>query len=146
VIALVVPVCARAETQAAKGKVTVYISNPDEDKKIKDTPVMVSLLLRNKVVAQSEIRMDSLNIFDDLPVGTYEVRAEGAGLASIFKRGVVVTAKGDTAVRFPMKAGKGATVITYSTANPGKDELEALLKRLEKVIGQLEKSKRSPGK
>lgn len=53
----------------------------------------------------------------------------------------MVAVKGDTDVRFPMKAGKGATVIEYSTALPARDELEALVKRLEKAVQKLEKCK-----
>ena len=56
----------------AIGKITAYIADP-KDEKITKTPVMVSILTGGKV-AQSEINMDSLKIFDDLPVGIYEVR------------------------------------------------------------------------
>jgi hypothetical protein len=139
-IVLAALVCGRAQAEAVRGTATVYTSYPAAGKKLADTAVLV-FLLRGKVVAQGEIALGTVKIFDNLPVGTYEVRAEGAGLASIFKRGIVVTARGDTDVRFPMKAGKGATVVTYSTSLPERDELEALLKRLETAVRKLEKAR-----
>lgn len=140
--ALFLCLCLTAFAPAAEkkptGKITAYIADP-KDEKIAKVPVMVSILLDGKVAAQSEINMDSLQIFNDLPVGIYEVRAEGAGLGSIVKRGVAVTAKGDTEVRFLMKAGKGATVIEYSTWKGGRDDLLDLMKRVEKALERLEK-------
>src|SRR5947207_1355760 len=132
---------ARAEEKRPQGAVTVYTSPADEDPKLKGRPVMVSFIARGAVVQQGEIELGSLKIFEKLPAGPYEVRAEGDGLVSLVKRGVAVTDRGDTDLRFPMRAGKGVRVIEYGVRKAPWEELDARLKRLERAVEELKKRK-----
>jgi hypothetical protein len=123
------------------GDMTVYTSAPDNDPKLKGRPVMITIVANTAVVRQSELELGSLKIFDKLPVGPYEVRAEGEGMQGAVKKGVAVTDKGDTDVRFPMKAGQGIKVVEYAAGPLAWEEFAARLKKLEQAVEELKQRK-----
>jgi hypothetical protein len=127
-----------AAEEGPRGDMTIFVSAPD-DPALKGRPVMVSVLAGGKVVRQSEVEVDAVKVFPGVAAGTYEVRAEGDGMAGVVKRGVAVTDKGDTDVRFPMKAGKGARVIEYGAGLPPWEALADRVAKLEKEVAELKK-------
>src|SRR3954451_10836686 len=104
---------ARSQEERPLGQITVYTSASDDDARLKGRPVMITILGKGGFASQSEVEIGSVKIFAYLPVGLYEVRAEGEGMGTVVKRGVAVTHKGDTELRFPMRSGRGVKVVEY---------------------------------
>jgi hypothetical protein len=132
------PAAARADKPRPEGQVTVFTSYPEDAPNLKGRPVMISVIANGAVVQQSEVELGALKIFYNLPPGGYEVRAEGDGLAGLVKKGIAVTDKGDTELRFPMRAGKGVKVVEYAAAEPRAwQEIADRVKRLEQAVEEL---------
>jgi hypothetical protein len=135
-----VPAVGSQETRPT-GQITVYVSAAADDAPIKGRPVMISIVANGTVAQQSEIDLGSLKIFDKLPVGPYQVLAEGEGMVGVVKKGVAVTDKGDTELRFPMRPGRGVKVIEYAAGPPAWEEWAARLTKLEKAVEELKARK-----
>lgn len=69
--------------------------------------VMVSVLKGENVVQQKEVGMSDVPLNFTLPVGVYDVRVEGDGVATHWKRGVHVTADNSTNLLPAMRSGPG---------------------------------------
>jgi hypothetical protein len=75
--------------------------------------VMVSVMKDEKVLKQKETGMSDVPVNFDLPVGVYDVRVEGAGVTTVIKRGIHVTAGDSTNVLPAMRSGAGVCDCKY---------------------------------
>lgn len=111
--------------------------------KLVKRPVLVSLIANGKLLRQSESVIDrwSDNVFvwDNLVPGVYDVNFEGAGLETVVKKGLIVTAGQSVHVIADIKGGKGTRVIQYSGVDPV-EELKARIKKLEAELETLRKA------
>jgi hypothetical protein len=101
---------------------------------------MISVLRDGAVVKQQEVEVSGLPPNFTLPVGIYDVRVEGEGIATLVKRGVHVTEKGSTKLISAMRPGQGARVIEYATGGLAREEVAARLAKLEAAVAQMQKS------
>jgi hypothetical protein len=101
--------------------------------------VMVSVVQNNGVVQQGETVIPDDKRFTGITAGTYDVRAEGAGLVTQVKRGVHVTAGQTLDLEFVMKAGTGAEVTEFAAAVLSREEIETRLRKLEAETADLQR-------
>jgi hypothetical protein len=129
-----------ADEPPPQGQLTVYTSflTTADEKKLAGRPVMITVRSGKKAIKQSEVAGGEVKILSDILVGTYEVWAEGEGMETIIKRGIAVTDRGNTDLRFAMNVGKGARVIEYGPVGPPPVRLVELLERLEAALKKLE--------
>ena len=69
--------------------------------------VMVSVMKDQTVIKQKEVGMSDLPLNFTLPVGVYDVRIEGDGVATTWKRDVHVTADDSTNILPTIRSGAG---------------------------------------
>jgi hypothetical protein len=99
-------------------------------------PVMVSCIGDGTVFYQSETQIGyAASCYqggeNQIPVGTYDIRAEGAGLVTEAKRGILVSAGNQTTLTFNMKPGEGLHIVEYSTGGLAREEVAVRLRDLE---------------
>jgi hypothetical protein len=131
ITAVSLPTVAQAQES---GSVSIKI-NSGEGAQI-GYPVMVSCIKDGAVFYQSEAQIGynaycRLGGETQLPVGTYDVRAEGGELVTEAKRGILVTAGNDTGLTFIMKSGEGIHVVEYATGGLAREEVAVRLRDLE---------------
>lgn len=105
--------------------------------------VMISVLGDGAVVKQQEVEVSGLPPNFTLPVGVYDVRVEGAGIVTVVKRGVHVTAKASTKVIAPMRPGQGVRIVEYATGGLAREEVAARLAKLEAAVAQMQKAQQA---
>jgi hypothetical protein len=66
-----------------------------------------------------------------LPVGVYDVRAEGDGIITEVKRGILVTAGNRTRLSFNFEPGEGLHIVEYSVGGLAREEVAARLSAVE---------------
>lgn len=119
------------------GSITVWYSAQKEE--LNGKPVMISIINNGAVIKQTEKNLSFAQGFDQLPVGTYEVRCEGEGMVTVVKRGILVLAKSATEVQCHMTSGQGVHVVEYATGALSREEIAARLSKLEAAVEELKK-------
>lgn len=131
------PASAAAKEKPPTGRISVT-TRTDEDK-LRNRPVMISVLADGRVVQQEEVNLGHATSFSYLPVGTYDVRVEGDGCTTLVKRGIHVGPDGSTnMIGGPIEPGQGVKVVEYATAAMTREELADRLAKLEAMIARLE--------
>lgn len=64
---------------------------------------MCSVIKDGVIVAQTEGTPNKIVLFNDIPVGVYDLRAESASEVTVVKRGITVTAGRTNNVQFPRR-------------------------------------------
>ena len=131
------PHTAYAQDQEQKGSIRVKTEPfKDNDEMTGKRSVMVSIIRDGKIVRQREQNGTSFIFLseDNLPLGTYDVRAEGDNIRTITKRGITVNPKQSTDLIFKLESGEGAKVIEYATGGLSREEIAARLKKLEESV------------
>lgn len=120
----------------AEGRFGVHVQSTNAA--LKSRPAMVSIVKGGEVVAQKEQPIGGYVSFD-VPVGVYDVRAEGDGVVTEVKRGVQVFDRKDTTLYFDLKAGQGARIIEYAIGGITREEVATRLNKLDAEVAEIKK-------
>ena len=107
-------VFAQKETGTLQVDPQVDKTDPKPDDSLSKRVVMVSVLKDGTVVKQKETGMSDVPVNFTLPVGAYDVRVEGDGVAAVTKRGIHVTVGDATNILPAMRSGAGTCDCKYS--------------------------------
>ena len=108
-------------------------------------PVLVSLILKGKVIRQREMTIERYNTwvftFRELPMGEYSVRFEGEGMQTLVKQGYIVSATSSPIATADLLAGTGVRVVTFGTGMDVMEQMKARIQALERTVAELKKRK-----
>lgn len=124
--------------ETGQGRIAFTIVSGDA--KLKDVPIMVSVVKDGEVVWQHEFKV-GWNATDNLPSGLYDVRFEGDGVKTLVKRGVRITGA-QVSIVAPLTAGQGVRIVEYATGGLSREEVAARLQKLEAAVAELQKASR----
>lgn len=117
---------------------SLYVNANGADAAIEGHQVMVSVLRDGALVKQSEISVGGFPYSSLLPVGSYDVRAEGDGIVTLEKRGIHVTPGDITSVRMVLRAGQGVHIVEYAAGALSREQIASSIRSLEARVSKLE--------
>ncbi len=115
-----------------------------EQRKLADRPVLVSITVNGKLFAQRELQVQSSNTvydFDGVPPGTCDIKFEGEGMQTVIKRGLQILPDTTNRVIADLRIGRGVKVIEYGTtiepesAKPVEQEAPAARPAVQNKVG-----------
>ena len=134
------PLAGAAAAKEPTAEIAVNVTAAAKDQAaLKETPVLISLILNGEVVHQKETRVGFGPSFHVEP-GVYDVRLEGDGLVTVVKRGIRgFDGKRTEIIGGPLQAGKGIHIVEYATGGLSREEVAERLAKLDAEVAELTK-------
>lgn len=144
---LLLPLAGAAAAKDPTAEIAVNVTAAMKDQAaLKETPVLISMILNGEVVHQKETKVGFDPNFHVEP-GLYDVRLEGDGLVTVVKRGIhAFEGKRTDIIGGPLQTGKGVHIVEYATGGLSREEVAARLAKLEAEVGELQKDARKPAR